>query len=63
MISLGFASSATGASSTAFGGGDVVFGRLAVESVGELVDWELARGGVEFEPVECVCASFARLFV
>lgn len=38
--SAGFASSATGArtGSTALGGGELVFGRLAADRVGELVD-------------------------
>ena len=52
VISGAFASSSTGASSAAFGGGEVVFGRLAIERVGELVDCELASGGVALDPVE-----------
>lgn len=40
--------------------GEAMFGRLAADSVGELVDCELASGGV---PVEVVCASFALLLV
>lgn len=54
----GFSSSATGGRivSTALGGGEFVLGRLAVDNVGELVDCEF-RGGVAFEPVDCVCAS------
>lgn len=38
----GLASSATGGriASTALGGGELVFGRLAVDNVGELVDCE-----------------------
>lgn len=54
----GFASSATGGriASTALGGGEFVLVRLAVDNVGELVDCEF-RGGVAFEPVDCVCAS------
>ena len=57
--SAGFDSSATGArtGSTALGGGELVFGRLAVDNVGELVDCDVARGGVAFEPVDCGCAS------
>ena len=40
VTSAGFASSVTGArtGSTALGGGELVFGRLAVDKVGELVD-------------------------
>jgi len=55
----GLASSATGGriGSTALGGGELVFGRLAVDNVGELVDCDWANGGVAFEPVDCVCAS------
>lgn len=58
--SAGFGSSATGAraGSTALGGGEFVFGRLAVDNVGELVDCDVVRGGVAFEPVDCVCANF-----
>ena len=54
----GFVSSTTGGriASTALGGGEFVFGRLAVDSVGELVDCEFS-GGVAFEPVDCVCAN------
>lgn len=39
------------ASSAAFPDGDV-FGRLAVESVGEFADCECASGGVELVPVD-----------
>lgn len=51
--SRGFSSSSTGgrADSTGLSGGELVLGRLATESVGELVDCEFASGGV---PVECV---------
>lgn len=54
--SVGFGSSATGArtGSTALGGGEFVFGRLAADSVGELVDCDVVSGGVAFEPVDCV---------
>lgn len=38
VISAGFDSSTTGGSSTGLSEGDVVFGRLAVDKVGELVD-------------------------
>ena len=50
--SVGFASSFTvgSAGEAALGGGEPVFGKLAMESVGELVD--CANGGVEFEPVD-----------
>lgn len=59
-----FASSATveRPGEDAFGGGEPL-GRLAIDSVGELVDCDCASEGVEFVPVECVCASFARLLV
>jgi hypothetical protein len=39
------------AGSTLFRGGEFVFGRLAIDNVGELVDCDCASGGVE---VECV---------
>jgi hypothetical protein len=63
VISTGFASSATGGRvvSTTFGGGELVLGRLAADSVGELVECDWASDGVEFEPVDCVCASLVRL--
>lgn len=56
MGSVGLGSSVRGGSagSTLFRGGEFVFGRLAVDSVGELVDCDCPNGGVEFEPVECV---------
>lgn len=42
------------AGSTLLRGGELLPGRLAVDNVGELVDCDATRGGVEFEPVECV---------
>lgn len=59
VVSIGFASCAAGVSvdSMTFDGGELVFGRLVTESVGELVV------GVAIGAVECVCASLARLFV
>jgi hypothetical protein len=51
------------AGSTLLRGGEFIPGRLATDNVGELVDCDCAREGVEFDPVECVCASFARLLV
>jgi hypothetical protein len=42
------------AGSTLFRGGELLPGKLAVDSVGELVDCDVASGGVEFEPVEYV---------
>jgi len=64
VVSIDFASSATGGrvDSVPFEGGELVFGRLATESVGELIACA-ATGGVEMDPLECVCASLARLFV
>jgi hypothetical protein len=41
--------------------GEAMFGKLAADSVGELVDCELASGGVPVE--EVVWASFALLLV
>ena len=40
--SAGFASSATGGriGSTVLGGGELLLGRLVVDNVGELVDWD-----------------------
>jgi hypothetical protein len=63
--SVGLDSSVRGgnAGSTLLRGGEFMLGKLAVESVGELVDCDGARGGVEFEPVVCVWANFARLLV
>jgi hypothetical protein len=63
--SIRVCSSARGGSvgSTLFLGGEFVFGKLAVDSVGELVECDCASDGVELEPVEWVCASFARLLV
>lgn len=64
FVSIDGASSTTGgrAGSATLDGGEFVLGRLATESVGELVPC-VATGGVEADPVECVCASLARLFV
>jgi hypothetical protein len=50
------------AGSGVFAGGDVWFGKLVVDSVGELVACDCASGGVALVP-ECVCASFARRLV
>jgi len=63
--SVGFDSSVRGGNegSALFRGGEFVFGKLAIDSVGELVDCDCASDGVEFEPVEWVWASFARLLV
>jgi hypothetical protein len=59
--SRGCGSSATmGSDSALLPEGEAMFGRLAADSVGELVDCELASGGV---PVEVVWASFALLLV
>jgi hypothetical protein len=54
VASVGLISSVRGGSagSTLLRGGEFVFGRLAVDSVGELVDCDSARGGVDVEPVE-----------
>lgn len=56
VSSTGLTSSTTGgkAGSTALGGGEFVFGRLAIESVGELVNCEAPNGGVEADPVDTV---------
>ena len=51
---MAFASSLTigSAGEAPLGGGVPLLGKLAVESVGELVACECANGGVEFELVE-----------
>jgi hypothetical protein len=56
VASLGLVSSVRGGSagSTLLRGGEFVFGRLAADSVGELVDCDCASGGVEVEPIGCV---------
>lgn len=52
--SNGVCSSARGGSvgSALFLGGEFVFGKLAIDNVGELVDCDCASVGVELEPVE-----------
>jgi hypothetical protein len=50
----GSSSTASSDGSTLLRGGELVLGRLAVESVGELVDCDCASGGVDAEPVEWV---------
>lgn len=60
----GFVSSATGGriASAVLGGGELLFGRLAADNVGELVDWDWANGTELDDPVDCVCANLVRLF-